>query len=67
MSDAADQNPKRPLSEIGHLFLSSVRQRQTNGAQRPQRTPPPSQSTRHVSIDMTADEWKEELSRSAAL
>jgi hypothetical protein len=31
---------KRSLSEISHLFLSSVRDKQTNGAPRPQRIPP---------------------------
>lgn len=35
-----EQKPSRPLSEIGHLFLSSVRQRQTNGAAMPRRQPP---------------------------
>jgi hypothetical protein len=30
----------RNLSEIGHLFLSSVRERQTNGAALPKRQPP---------------------------
>ena len=31
---------KRPLSEISHLFLSSIRQKQTDGAQTPRRKPP---------------------------
>src|SRR5688572_8876274 len=35
-----DQPKKRPLSEIGHLFLSSVRDRQMGGVTPPQRTPP---------------------------
>ena len=36
-----DQSPPtRNLSEIGHLFLSSVRERQTNGAPLPRRQPP---------------------------
>src|SRR5687767_12475326 len=34
------KNP-RSLSDISHLFLSSVRERQTGSAPRPQRTPPP--------------------------
>jgi hypothetical protein len=34
------KDPQRPLSEISHLFLSSIRDRQTNGAQRPVRKPP---------------------------
>lgn len=38
MSD--EQPMKRPLSEIGHLFLSSVRDRHMGGMARPQRTPP---------------------------
>jgi hypothetical protein len=35
--------PKNPrsLSDISHLFLSSVRERQTGTSTRPQRTPPP--------------------------
>jgi hypothetical protein len=35
-----DEPQKRSLSEISHLFLSSVREKQTNGAPRPQRIPP---------------------------
>ena len=38
MSD--EQPQKRSLSEISHLFLSSVRDKQTQGAPRPQRIPP---------------------------
>lgn len=33
-------DPKRSLTEISHLFLSSVRERQTQGAPRPTRVPP---------------------------
>ena len=43
----SDQQPKpeKALSEISHLFLSSVRDRQTNGgAARPKRTPPSQQA-----------------------
>ena len=37
----SDPHPTSPtLSEIGHLFLSSVRQRQTDGAPMPRRRPP---------------------------
>ena len=41
MSDQPKPN-NRSLSEISHLFLSSVRDRQTNGAPRPLRRPPAS-------------------------
>ena len=34
------QDPKKTLSEISHLFLSSIRDKQTNGAPRPQRKGP---------------------------
>ncbi len=51
-----DETPKkRDLSEISHLFLSSVRDRQTGGSPRPQRTPPP-RSLDH-SIDLTPEEF----------
>jgi len=33
---------RRSISEISHLFLSAVRERQRGGAAAPQRTPPPS-------------------------
>lgn len=36
-----DETPKkRPMSEIGHLFLSNVRDMHANGQGRPKRTPP---------------------------
>lgn len=35
-----DHDPKKTLSEISHLFLSSIREKQTNGSPRPLRTPP---------------------------
>src|SRR5688500_265580 len=38
--DGRPDRPARPLSEISHLFLSDVRDRQTNGVPRPQRIPP---------------------------
>lgn len=40
MSDDGQKPKKRSLSEISHLFLSNVRDRQTDGAAPPQRTPP---------------------------
>src|ERR1051325_6425392 len=48
----ADQ-PKthRSLAEISHLFLSSVRERQTQGHSRPQRRPP-----KAASVDLTPEE-----------
>lgn len=51
--DAQNPEKKKSLSEISHLFLSSVRDRQTGGAKPPQRTPPPSD----VSIDLTPEEF----------
>ena len=39
-----EHDPKKTLSEISHLFLSSIRDKQTNGTPRPTRTPPQSQS-----------------------
>ena len=48
-----EESPKkRSLSEISHLFLSSVRDRQTGGASQPKRTPPTD-----VSIDLTPEEF----------
>ena len=52
MSDQPPQK-KRSLTEISHLFLSSLRDRQGEGSQRPQRTPPPSDQ----SIDLTPEEF----------
>lgn len=40
----SDPNPTRPLSEIGHLFLSSVREKQIGNAPRPVRVPPQAQA-----------------------
>ena len=51
----SDQPPKKRLSEISHLFLSSVRDRQTNGAQRPKRMPPGKRTD--ISIDLTPEEF----------
>ena len=52
--DPSPNQPKnRSLSEISHLFLSSVREKQTGGSPRPQRTPPRSDE----SVDMTPEEF----------
>ena len=48
------QKKKRSLSEISHLFLSSVRDRQTNGVPRPQRGAP---KRSDVTIDLTPEEF----------
>lgn len=54
--------PKQPrnLSEISHLFLSSVRERQTQGQPRPVRVPPQS-SPHHARTDLTIDLSPEEF------
>jgi hypothetical protein len=67
MSDDGQKPKKRSLSEISHLFLSNVRDRQTDGAQPPLRTPPPAQWTppqagpqmprTDESIDLTPEEF----------
>ncbi|HEY2585515.1 MAG TPA: hypothetical protein VGI81_07120 [Tepidisphaeraceae bacterium] len=70
MSDDGQKPKKRSLSEISHLFLSNVRDRQTDGAQPPQRTPPPQQAAQWTppqpapqpprtdeSIDLTPEEF----------
>jgi len=57
-------NQPRSLSEISHLFLSSVRERQTQGAPRPMRVPPSQSSSpssmpqrRDLTIDLTPEEF----------
>jgi hypothetical protein len=54
-----EQPKKKPLSEIGHLFLSSVRD--LNGTPRPQRIPPggppAAQQRSDISIDLTPEEF----------
>src|SRR5688500_14214105 len=50
-------NDHRPLSEISHLFLSSVRDKTTGGQPRPQRTPPPQMPPKNVSMDLTPEEF----------
>ena len=69
MSDQdANHDPKKTLSEISHLFLSSIRDKQTNGAPRPQRkapgqpkgaeASPKSEPPRtDISIDLTPEEF----------
>jgi hypothetical protein len=52
-------NPKRTLSEISHLFLSSVRERQTGGAARPVRKPP--SASRDLDADLTPEEFAQVL------
>ena len=51
--DAQNPQKKKSLSEISHLFLSSVRDRQTGGTKPPHRTPPPTD----LSIDLTPEEF----------
>lgn len=53
----ADADPKkRSLSEISHLFLTSVRERQTQGADRPVRTPPARVAPAVVTVELTPEE-----------
>ena len=52
---ADEINPKRPLSEISHLFLSSVRDKQTGNAPKPVRKPPTPRPD--ISIDLTPEEF----------
>ena len=54
MSDDSEKPKKRSLSEISHLFLSSVRDRQTDGAIRPKRMPP---KRSDMTIDLTPEEF----------
>lgn len=51
----SDSQSKRTLTEISHLFLSSVRDRQTGGTARPMRRPPVTTE----SIDLTPEEFAE--------
>ena len=64
------EQPKNPrsLSDISHLFLSSVRERQTGSAARPQRTPPPKNDVRDAresrdsrDTDLTPQEFQHVL------
>jgi hypothetical protein len=51
----SDQQPKKSLSEISHLFLSSVRDNATGGV-RPKRLPPGA-ARPDVSVDLTPEEF----------
>jgi len=51
-------DPKRPLSEISHLFLSEIRARQPGGP-RPSRVAPP--KSQDISVDMTPEEFAASL------
>jgi hypothetical protein len=51
----SDQQPKKSLSEISHLFLSSVRDNATGGV-RPKRLPPGAPRP-DVSVDLTPEEY----------
>ncbi|HEX8522842.1 MAG TPA: hypothetical protein VF669_11335 [Tepidisphaeraceae bacterium] len=53
MSEQTNQD--RKLSEIGHLFLSTIRQKASNGNAPPRRIPP-GQRMQELGIDLTADE-----------
>lgn len=53
------------LSDISHLFLSSVRDRQTQGASRPVRKPPTARPS--VSIDLTPEEFAQVLAGDTAV
>ena len=56
--------PKNPrsLSDISHLFLSSVRERQTGSSARPQRTPPPKSDPRDTrDAELTPQEFQHVL------
>src|SRR5438552_3677436 len=50
-----DQPQDKKLSEIGHLFLSSIRERAGNGSTPPKRTPPPKRQ--ELSVDLTPEEF----------
>src|SRR6476660_6512374 len=57
MSDQPNQQPNQPsrdLSEISHLFLSSIREKAGNGAPPPKRRPP---GQRDLSVDLTDEEY----------
>ena len=55
MNQQQPNSPKRSISEIGHLFLSGVRDRQTGGQPRPTRVPPGPRP--QTSIDLTPEEY----------
>lgn len=59
-TNPGDANANRSLSEISHLFLSSVRDKQMGSSPRPQRTPPKPMSSESSapapSLDLTPEE-----------
>jgi hypothetical protein len=57
-------DPKRPLSEISHLFLSEIRARQPGGP-RPSRVPPPKGPV--LSDDLTPEEFAASFTPETAL
>lgn len=72
MTTPNDPVPNRkPLSEISHLFLGSIRDKSSAGQPRPQRIPPagssrgPSYHT-HQSVDLTPEEFAGVSEREAA-
>jgi hypothetical protein len=58
-----NRQPSRSLSEISHLFLSDIRERQGHGAAVPRRQPP---AARQVSIDLTPEEFEQAAGEAAA-
>ncbi|MDQ3440216.1 MAG: hypothetical protein M3478_07685, partial [Planctomycetota bacterium] len=61
------EKPNRPLSEISHLFLSSIRDAAGNGQPKPLRVPPPGSASRpNVSMDLTPDEYAQVFGAEAA-
>jgi hypothetical protein len=61
----SDESPKKkPLSEIGHLFLSSVREQHLGGMPRPQRVPPQQARQAGVRVDLTPTEFARVLAAS---
>src|SRR4051794_34888169 len=57
MPDQSPHQPNKNLTEISHLFLSSLRDRTTSGAPRPQRKPPAAPAPSNLSIDLTPEEF----------
>ena len=57
MAHQQQQERHRSLSDISHLFLSSVRERATGSAPLPRRRPP----VRQPSVDLTPEEFKHVL------
>lgn len=76
MSPQGSGNGGQNLAEIGHLVLTSVRERQVGGAARPVRVPPGGQRMeataaatvrRDVSIDMTAEEFAAQMAAASGM